>query len=129
MSEHGSDICECGDFRSQHNDACSICDCREFKFFSRASDDSAGVWEKCHAVSTNVIAMPPLTFTAKLFDTGYFKVAGTLDGFIDLATPEGTYQLPLAQAESLADALVKSVADVKANCLYDRDELLVKETR
>jgi hypothetical protein len=70
------------------------------------------------------------TYKAKLFSVSHgeqeFKVAGTLDGFIDLATPRGTYQLSMLEAEDLAEALGKSAADVKASCLHDNDALLEK---
>ena len=76
-----------------------------------------------------LLNMPPPTFTAKLFEvpweTAHFAVAGTLDGFIDLAVPQGgTYQLSLEVARNLAEALTNSVADIQSNCLYDRDILL-----
>jgi len=55
-----------------------------------------------------------------------FQLSGTLDGFIDLATPSaGTYQLSLDEARALVAALNGAIADVKANCLYDRDALLL----
>ena len=74
----------------------------------------------------NLIEMPPSTFKAKLFETEHFKVAGTLDGFVDLATSDGTYQLSLDEAQALASALNGAIADIKSNCLYDRDALLEK---
>lgn len=73
-----------------------------------------------------VIQMSPRTYTAELFEAGLFKTAGTLDGFIDLATPNGTYPLTLAEAHDLAMALCSAIADVKTNCLYDSDALLEK---
>lgn len=72
--------------------------------------------------------MPPLTFTAKLFEPGIFKVAGTLDGFIDFATPNGTYPLSLEEAGNLVEALSGAIADVKASCLHERDSLLITTT-
>lgn len=72
----------------------------------------------------SVVQMLPRTYTAKLFEAGSHKVAGTLDGFIDLAMPGCTYQLSIQEAEELATALSGAIADVKANCLYDRDPLL-----
>jgi len=71
-----------------------------------------------------VIQMPSRTFTAKLFEAGAFRVAGTLDGFIDLATPNGTYPLTIEEAHNLAMALCNAIGDVKVNCLYDGDALL-----
>lgn len=78
-------------------------------------------------MSATLLQMPKPTFTAKLFESGAFKVAGTLDGFIDLATPRGTYTLSLEDAHSLAMAICNAIGDVKANCLYDRDALLEVE--
>lgn len=75
----------------------------------------------------SVLQMPQRTFTAKLFEAGAFKVAGTLDGFIDLATPNGTYPLSLEEVTALSEALKRAAADVEANCIYDRDSLLAKE--
>jgi hypothetical protein len=76
-----------------------------------------------------LLEMPRKTYTAKLievkWENRYFAVAGTLDGFIDLATPEsGTYCLSLDEAKRLSDALITSIADVKNNCLYESDVLL-----
>lgn len=75
-----------------------------------------------------IIEMPPKTYRAKLFEVSIggsdFKVAGTLDGCIDLATTHGTYQLTEQEAFELAQALIESVKDVHANCLYDKDPLL-----
>lgn len=73
-----------------------------------------------------MLQMPPRTFSAKLFEVSGFKVAGTLDGFIDLATPNGTYPLSMEEAQSLSKALADSVADVQANCLHEKDALLCK---
>jgi hypothetical protein len=71
------------------------------------------------------------TFRAKLFEVVYgkskFAIAGTLDGFIDLALPQGgTYPLTIDEASALAQALNGSVVDLKKNCLYDKDALLIK---
>ncbi len=79
-----------------------------------------------------VIQMPPRTYTAILFEVphadGVFKLAGTLEGFIDFAFPQGpTYLLTLDQAQRLAVALGKAVADVRANCMYGQDALLEPE--
>jgi hypothetical protein len=71
-----------------------------------------------------VIKFPMRTYAAKLFEVEDIKVAGTLDGYLDLALPGGTYLLSPAKALALADALIKSVEDIKANCLYDNDVLL-----
>lgn len=74
----------------------------------------------------SILQMPARTYNAKLFEAGHFKIAGTLDGFIDLSTPTGIYPLTLAEAEELKAVLSGSIADVKANCLYDSDALLEK---
>lgn len=67
------------------------------------------------------------TYTAKLFEAAGFKTAGTLDGYVDLAVPQGgTYQLTLDEALLLIAALHGVVSDIRANCLYDRDALLEK---
>lgn len=64
------------------------------------------------------------TYCAKLFVAGPFKMAGTLDGYVDFAVPGRTYQLSLDEARALIAALNSAVADVQANCLYDKDALL-----
>ena len=74
------------------------------------------------------------TYSAKLFTVecqhGDFKIAGTLDGFIDLAIPQGkTLQLTPEEARTLAAQLQSSVEDIEKNCLYDRDALLMKTER
>lgn len=75
----------------------------------------------------NILQMPARTFTAKLievtWETTGFRLAGTLDGFIDLATPGGTYPLSLQEAESLVAALEEVINDVRRNCLYELDSL------
>src|ERR1700733_6026521 len=102
-SQPGSDICACGDYRSQpaKGGRCSICYWSDFEFSYVATGDDLATWNKYH---DNVVQMPPVTFVAKLFTakfgTGEFKTAGTLDGYIDLALPEGgTYQLSIDEAE------------------------------
>lgn len=78
-------------------------------------------------MSQKFLQMPPRTFSAKLFRVAWesreFKIAGTLDGFIDLATPNGTYPLDLGEARELVEAIKSAVADVEKNCLYDSDVL------
>lgn len=76
----------------------------------------------------NLLVMPPRTFTAKLFtvpwESNSFKLAGTLDGFIDLAVPcGGTYPLSLGEAKQLASALTSAIVDIESNCLYEKDAL------
>ncbi len=79
-----------------------------------------------------IIQMPSRTYRARLVEVPCgdvaFKLAGTLDGFIDFAMPGGggTYSLSTAEAENLATALLRVICDVKINCLYDRDALLRK---
>jgi hypothetical protein len=48
---HGSDICQCGDFRSQHtlpNGGCSCdrCRCGGFIFAHKASEHDRAIWDK-----------------------------------------------------------------------------------
>jgi hypothetical protein len=81
-----------------------------------------------------ILQFPPNTYTAKLFEVSYssgtsFKVAGTLDGFIDLATPKGTWPLSLTEASDLAKALNDAVADVETSCLFNNDALLKDEQK
>ena len=76
-----------------------------------------------------LLTFPPPSYSAKLFEVNWenrvFKIAGTLDGFIDFATPEsGTYPLSLDEAERLAKALGDAIADVRKNCMYESDALL-----
>lgn len=73
----------------------------------------------------NVLRFPPRTYCAKLFEANDFKVAGTLDGYIDFAVPGyKTFQLSMNEINDLVSALNDAVADVRSNCLYDRDVLL-----
>lgn len=51
----GSDICECGDFRSQHyrvgfhsKEACAVCRCNVFRFFAEASSKDMETWNEYH---------------------------------------------------------------------------------
>ena len=75
------------------------------------------------------IGLPTQTFTAKLFVAGQFKVAGTLDGFMDLATPKGTCLLSIEEAHALIAAINNSIADIESNCLCERDALLEKGSK
>lgn len=77
-----------------------------------------------------LLEMPAKTYKAKLFEVligiSSFKLAGTLDGFIDFAIPDvGTYPLSLDEARLLVAALTGAISDIEANCLYERDCLLV----
>ncbi len=56
--EHGSDVCFCGDYRSQHDRAnrsdsehrqlWCFCGCTGFKFGHRANADEQAHWEQYH---------------------------------------------------------------------------------
>jgi hypothetical protein len=73
----------------------------------------------------NVLSFPPRTYCATLFEANEFKVAGTLDGYIDFAVPGyKTFQLSMDEINDLVSALNGAAADVRCNCLYDRDVLL-----
>jgi hypothetical protein len=59
-----------------------------------------------------------------------FHVAGTLDGYIDFAvvTSDGaslTYSLSCDGSRQIIAALHLVIDDIQANCLFDRDPLLV----
>jgi hypothetical protein len=80
-----------------------------------------------------VIAFPSNTYTARLeafVASGLdVRIAGTLDGFIDLAIipadrPGLTYSLTCDDALLLIAALYSVVGDVREHCLYDRDPRL-----
>jgi hypothetical protein len=76
----------------------------------------------------NVVKLADRTYTAKLFEVEGFKIAGTLDGFVDLATPNGpTFQISRDTALMLAAELMACVADINKNYLFDRDALLERE--
>lgn len=49
----GSDVCDCGDFRSRHEEGgtCQIngCNCLGFRFFAPANDENRAIWEKFNA--------------------------------------------------------------------------------
>ena len=79
---------------------------------------------------SEVLKFPSPTYRAKSFTSPFeneeFQLSGTLDGFIDLAVPNGgTYPLSVEEAKLLVAALSGAIADVQANCLYERDALLV----
>ena len=62
-------------------------------------------------------------------DSGFeFNVAGTLDGFVDLAITDRDghriYNISCNGARSLAAALLAVAEDIDKNCLYERDALL-----
>lgn len=73
------------------------------------------------------------SYDAKLFTVPasglLFKIAGTLDGFVDLAIIEtsgrsATYSVTIDEARLLADRLLNVAKDIQSNCLFDRDSLL-----
>lgn len=74
------------------------------------------------------------TYTAKLVEVltdGFeFKMAGTLDGYIDfVVAPRRTHQLSIGEVRSIISGLEQAIRDVEQNCLYDKDELLDKRSR
>lgn len=71
-----------------------------------------------------IVYLPHRTYRAKAFLAGAFETSGTLDGYLDFATPKGTWQLSLDDARALIAALNGAINDVQTNCLYDRDVLL-----
>jgi hypothetical protein len=78
----------------------------------------------------NVLSMKPRSYKAQLFtakwETKYFRMSGTLDGFIDFVVPGGkTLPLSLDEAKGLVAAINGAVADVEKNCLHESDELLI----
>ena len=84
-------------------------------------------------MSENVVQMPAKTYNAKLqtliLSGLEVKIAGTLDGFIDLAVLpihgiSRTYSLTQGDALLLISALHAVVDDIAKNCLFDRDALL-----
>ena len=90
--------------------------------------------------TTNVVTLPRRqsnTYTAKRFewasDSLRVRTSGTLEGFIDLALFDGagehtaTHQLTCDEARALAAKLLGVADDVQANCLFDRDALLIDE--
>jgi hypothetical protein len=56
MKQHGSDVCYCGDYRSQHNENghCFVCGdsrtcpCEGYKFSRHASAEEREHWQKYH---------------------------------------------------------------------------------
>jgi hypothetical protein len=86
----------------------------------------------------NVVPFGRKTYAAKvekLTVSGLdLHIAGTLDGFIDFAVipanrPGLTYSFTCDEARRIVSALTSVIADVKSNCLFDRDTLLEGITR
>ena len=89
--------------------------------------------------TTNVVALPkcaPRTYSAKAFhwhsDSLCMQTSGTLEGLIDIALFEGleqrhigTHQITCDEARALAVKLLGVADDVQANCLFERDALLI----
>ena len=77
-----------------------------------------------------LIVMPASTYRAQLFTSpcggSQFKIAGTLDGYLDLAMPDsgGTWQISLNEARLLIQAMMAGILDVETSCLYEDDALL-----
>lgn len=57
----------------------------------------------------------PMLYSAKLFESGPFKTAGTLCGHIDFATPGGTHVLNVDELDDLVAALLGAREDVIRN--------------
>src|SRR5690348_14598105 len=86
----------------------------------------------------DVIQFRPRTYEARPFTvlaSGLqFLISGTLDGFLDFAVVQGngaslTYSITCDDARMIAASLISAAQDVQANCLFDRDSLLVKAAR
>ena len=87
------------------------------------------------STTADVVPLRPRSYVAKLHRVAVagleFHIAGTLDGFLDFAIIESsgrsaTYNITCNGAQRLAAVLTMTVADVQANCLFDRDPLLEK---
>lgn len=84
-----------------------------------------------------VVAFPRRTYSAKAqtFEVSGLQItiAGTLCGHIDFAIQESsgrhaTYSLTTDDAHRMIAALHTVVGDIQANCLFDRDPLLMPHT-
>lgn len=84
--------------------------------------------------TTNVVPFQRCGYEAKLVRfqaSGFeFHIAGTLDGFIDLAIVRSdgshlTYIITCDDARRLIAGLNTVVDDIQRNCLFDRDPFLV----
>lgn len=68
----------------------------------------------------------------RVFASGLvFEAAGTLDGFIDVAVSESdgshrTYNITCREAAELIRVLSLVIKDVRKNCRYELDALLLK---
>lgn len=77
-------------------------------------------------MSAKVFNFKPTTYNAKLFTTESFHIAGTLEGFIDVALMDvGTRTISCAEARQLANALQSSIQDVNLNCRFEKDSRLI----
>lgn len=80
-TEHGSDVCACGEYRSQHaldqqgRMACKICanstapydGCKEFRFTRKATDSELQRWTRYHMDKTN---WPPMSDKLRSYGAG-----------------------------------------------------------
>jgi hypothetical protein len=81
-------------------------------------------------IVSEVVPFLRKTYCAASFEVCYgngkFRMSGTLCGFIDFATPNsGTYPLSMGEAKLMVAALLGAINDVEANCLHERDPLLL----
>lgn len=83
----------------------------------------------------NVYQIKQKTYTAKptKFSASGFgiTIAGTLDGYIDLAITQSdgeslTYNMSCDDIRLLVAGLNTTIEDIRKNCLYDKDALLKK---
>lgn len=81
----------------------------------------------------SVVAFAPPSYEAKQQEVRAsgmtFLSAGTLDGYLDFVVLAGDgtqiiYQITRDEAREIIAALHAVVADITANCLFDRDPLL-----
>lgn len=83
-----------------------------------------------------IVQFRPRSYEAKgqtVIASGFkFEMAGTLDGWVDFAITHAdgsyrTYQITRDDARSIIASLHAVVNDITANCLFDRDPLLMPE--
>lgn len=84
----------------------------------------------------NVLAFRPRTYSAKRAEVHAsgmtFIAAGTLDGYLDFVVEASDgkriiYQITRDDARAIIAALHSVVDDITANCMFDRDPLLMPE--